>query len=242
MPHDVDSDDEIVVPEYIDGFKDGAANQGSTYEIVAPKGDYDGSDTTQRAGFVVPGLAASWQDRFAYLDPRSSSGRGHLARLAVYAAAAAALVWAAGEMLAAPGDDDGGDGGAIAVPSCDGFRDPLPLTQPDGKLRAYRGATPTLDGVISPEEWCDAELWKPGMEQLRSQYSAVTDPLDLSVQGWLKHDAEALFFAFDVADDTMYGGVAGDVRGDTGTRYRPKGYDRSGASSALCVVFVTNPN
>jgi len=70
-------------------------------------------------------------------------------------------------------------------------------------LNAYPGKTPTLDGVISPGEWDDATTftnagWIP-------QFSLTTNPTDLSLRGYVKHDSKRLYFAFDVTDDMLYG-------------------------------------
>lgn len=71
------------------------------------------------------------------------------------------------------------------------------------ELNAYAGTTPRLDGVISPGEWDDATTftnagWVP-------QFSPTTDNKDLSLKGYVKHDATRLYFAFDVTDDVLYG-------------------------------------
>ena len=69
---------------------------------------------------------------------------------------------------------------------------------------AYRGATPKIDGELSPGEWDDASLligtrgWTP-------QFSPTTDPADLYLKGWVKYDDERLYFAFEVTDDALYG-------------------------------------
>jgi len=70
-------------------------------------------------------------------------------------------------------------------------------------VEAFLGKTPVLDGVISPNEWDDAVSftnagWIP-------QFSPTTDPKDLSLKGWVKHDGRRLYFAFDVTDDVLYG-------------------------------------
>lgn len=70
-------------------------------------------------------------------------------------------------------------------------------------LNAYPGKVPTLDGVISPGEWDDATTftnadWIP-------QFSLTTNPTDLSLRGYVKHDSKRLYFAFDVTDDVLYG-------------------------------------
>jgi SSS family solute:Na+ symporter len=72
------------------------------------------------------------------------------------------------------------------------------------ELRAYLGGTPVLDGVISPGEWSDATEIK-GTKGWAAQFSPTTDASDLSLHGWVKHDQERLWFAFDVTDDVLYG-------------------------------------
>ena len=71
-------------------------------------------------------------------------------------------------------------------------------------LEARPGKTPVLDGVLSPGEWSAATTFT-GVEGWKPQFSPVTDPKDLSVKGYVKHDATRLYFAFDVTDDLLYG-------------------------------------
>ena len=71
-------------------------------------------------------------------------------------------------------------------------------------LDAFPGKTPVIDGVLSPGEWDDATQFS-GVSGWISQFSPVTDPGDLSVRGWVKHDGRRLYFAFDVTDDALYG-------------------------------------
>ena len=56
-------------------------------------------------------------------------------------------------------------------------------------LEAFPGKTPTLDGVISPGEWDDATKFT-GVADWIPQFSRTTDARDLSLRGWVKHDAE----------------------------------------------------
>lgn len=70
-------------------------------------------------------------------------------------------------------------------------------------VRCWRGSTPAVDGVLSPGEWDDAAAisgrdWIP-------QFTPTTDPADLSLRGWVKHDGRDLYFAFEVTDDLLYG-------------------------------------
>ena len=72
------------------------------------------------------------------------------------------------------------------------------------KLDAYRGATPVLDGQISPGEWNDATQFS-GVADWIPQFTQTTNPKDLSLRGYVKHDGRRLYFAFDVTDDVLYG-------------------------------------
>jgi len=71
-------------------------------------------------------------------------------------------------------------------------------------LNAYPGKTPKLDGVISSGEWDDATAFS-GVSDWIPQFSPTSDPADLSLRGWVKHDGRRLYFAFDVTDDVLYG-------------------------------------
>jgi SSS family solute:Na+ symporter len=71
-------------------------------------------------------------------------------------------------------------------------------------LHSYPGSTPHLDGVLSAGEWSDATRFT-GTAGWTSTFTPTTDPKDLSVQGWVKHDSTHLYFAFDVTDDVLYG-------------------------------------
>jgi SSS family solute:Na+ symporter len=72
------------------------------------------------------------------------------------------------------------------------------------KLDAYRGATPVLDGQISPGEWDNATQFS-GVADWIPQFTQTTNPKDLSLRGYVKHDGRRLYFAFDVTDDVLYG-------------------------------------
>ncbi len=72
------------------------------------------------------------------------------------------------------------------------------------ELCAWRGATPVLDGSISPGEYDDATEIR-GCRGWIHTFSPTTDDRDLSLRGWVKHDGENLYFAFEVTDDVLYG-------------------------------------
>jgi len=71
-------------------------------------------------------------------------------------------------------------------------------------LECYLGRTPVLDGVIAPGEYDDATRFR-GVEGWTPQFTPTTDPRDLSLVGYVKHDGRRLYFAFDVTDDVLYG-------------------------------------
>lgn len=71
-------------------------------------------------------------------------------------------------------------------------------------LEAFRGATPRLDGVISPGEYDDAKRFT-GVRDWTRQFTPTRDDRDLSLVGWVKHDGRRLYFAFAVTDDVLYG-------------------------------------
>ncbi|HVR86294.1 MAG TPA: hypothetical protein VMU54_18370 [Planctomycetota bacterium] len=77
-------------------------------------------------------------------------------------------------------------------------------TGPTPVIRAWRGTTPVLDGTISPGEWEDAVHFR-GTRGWTPTFTPTTDEADLSLEGWVKHDGESLYFAFRVTDDLLYG-------------------------------------
>lgn len=77
-----------------------------------------------------------------------------------------------------------------------------PKTKPS--LASYFGKTPEIDGEMSPGEWADATPFS-GVKNWAAQFSPVDSDNDLALKGWVKHDHEALYFAFDVTDDLLYG-------------------------------------
>lgn len=71
-------------------------------------------------------------------------------------------------------------------------------------FEAFPGATPEIDGVLSPGEWSGASHVS-GPSGWVSQFSPVTRPDDLSFNVWATHDGTHLYFAFLVLDDVLYG-------------------------------------
>ena len=72
------------------------------------------------------------------------------------------------------------------------------------EVRVYQGSIPQLDGVIAPGEYDDASqlddfsAWTP-------QFFEVQSSEDLYAKVWLKHDGQALYVAWDITDDVLYG-------------------------------------
>lgn len=87
---------------------------------------------------------------------------------------------------------------------------PAPAPQParHATLLSYKGSTPTLDGVLSPGEYDDAfsfsAPWAGGQMAWTAEFLPVTDPLDLGLTGWIKHDDTHLYLAFNITDDVLY--------------------------------------
>jgi predicted CoA-binding protein len=72
------------------------------------------------------------------------------------------------------------------------------------EVKAWLGTTPKLDGTISPGEYRDAARIT-GVKDWAHTFHPTTDDADLSLEGWVKHDGNALYFAFSITDDVLYG-------------------------------------
>ncbi len=86
------------------------------------------------------------------------------------------------------------------------FSSPSPLSAGESPrtLEAFPGKTPRIDGRLSPGEWDDATAFT-GVLDWAPQFTRTTDPRDLALRGWVKHDGRKLYFAFEVTDDVLYG-------------------------------------
>lgn len=80
----------------------------------------------------------------------------------------------------------------------------LLLSAAERKMDAWRGKTPKVDGVLSPGEYDDAATFT-GVRDWIPQFTPTTEPTDLALRGWVKHDGSRLYFAFAVTDDVLYG-------------------------------------
>lgn len=71
-------------------------------------------------------------------------------------------------------------------------------------LQSWFGSAPVIDGIIAPGEWDDGTEIR-GVIGWTAEFSPVTDDSDLALKGWVKHDAEQLYFGFEIMDDVLYG-------------------------------------
>ena len=71
-------------------------------------------------------------------------------------------------------------------------------------VEAYPGTTPKIDGRLEAKEWSDATPIVGVLDWVHT-FSPTTDPKDLALRGWVKHDGTWLYFAFEVTDDLLYG-------------------------------------
>jgi len=69
---------------------------------------------------------------------------------------------------------------------------------------AYKGATPTIDGTLSPGEWSDAAFIN-GLSGWKEECRVANNAADLSLTCYIKHDDTCLYFAYDVTDNIIYG-------------------------------------
>ncbi len=76
-------------------------------------------------------------------------------------------------------------------------------TKDTTQLHAYFGSTPSIDGVLHPEEWSDAFAFDS--TNWIAQFSPVTSHSDLFLQGFVKRDSKFIYFGFNVTDDIIYG-------------------------------------
>lgn len=72
------------------------------------------------------------------------------------------------------------------------------------ELSSWFGHAPTIDGTLAPGEWADATEIR-GVRDWIPEFSPVTSDQDLRLRGWVKHDAECLYFAFEIHDNLLYG-------------------------------------
>jgi SSS family solute:Na+ symporter len=81
---------------------------------------------------------------------------------------------------------------------------PLALSVTPSPLHSYVGTTPSLDGILDPIEWKDATLITNNITSFDAEFYPVTDPLDLGIVGYVKHDDTRLYFGFNISDNLLY--------------------------------------
>ena len=57
---------------------------------------------------------------------------------------------------------------------------------------------------LAPGEWTDASEIR-GVRDWTPEFSEVRSDADLALRGWVKHDKECLYFAFEITDDVLHG-------------------------------------
>lgn len=72
-------------------------------------------------------------------------------------------------------------------------------------LICWKGTTPHFDGSVDRDEYRDAShfAWNPSW--VEAMPNEIESPEDLDFEGWVKHDGEYLYLAFDIRDDIFYG-------------------------------------
>lgn len=69
----------------------------------------------------------------------------------------------------------------------------------------WKGDSPNFDGYIGDSEYADASRFSWSEEWVEAMKQEITSPEDLYFEGWVKHDREHLYLAFDIRDDLFYG-------------------------------------
>lgn len=70
---------------------------------------------------------------------------------------------------------------------------------------AWSGTTPEFDGHIEIDEYSDASHFTWTDDWIEAMPLEIESKKDLYFEGWVKHDGEYLYLAFDIEDDIFYG-------------------------------------
>ena len=73
------------------------------------------------------------------------------------------------------------------------------------RLVCWKGASPEFDGRLSEGEYDDAARFEWGADWIEAMKQEIASRQDLDFRGWVKHDGEHLYLAFDISDDIFYG-------------------------------------
>ncbi len=79
------------------------------------------------------------------------------------------------------------------------------LANPDRQMVCWKGSTPSFDGHVRASEYEDATPFEWSADWVEAMKQTITSRRDLDFHGWVKHDGEHLYLAFDVSDDIFYG-------------------------------------
>ncbi len=73
------------------------------------------------------------------------------------------------------------------------------------RMISWKGETPNFDGQIEKGEYADASHFMWTEEWVEAMIQEIASQEDLFFEGWVKHDGEHLYLAFDIRDDIFYG-------------------------------------
>ena len=79
------------------------------------------------------------------------------------------------------------------------------LASLDRRMVCWKGGKPEFDGRIGPGEYDDATPFEWNADWVEAMKQDITSRQDLDFNGWVKHDGEHLYLAFDITDDIFYG-------------------------------------
>lgn len=79
------------------------------------------------------------------------------------------------------------------------------LVNLDRRMVCWKGATPGFDGRVDEGEYDDAASFEWNAEWVEAMKQDITSRQDLDFKGWIKHDGEHVYLAFDITDDIFYG-------------------------------------
>ena len=79
------------------------------------------------------------------------------------------------------------------------------LVNLDRQMVCWKGATPEFDGRIVEGEYADAAPFEWNVDWVEAMKQDIASRQDLDFNGWVKHDGEHLYLAFDITDDIFYG-------------------------------------
>ena len=79
------------------------------------------------------------------------------------------------------------------------------LVDLDRRMVCWKGSTPEFDGRIGESEYTDAVSFQWDADWIEAMKQDITSRQDLDFRGWVKHDGEHVYIAFDITDDVFYG-------------------------------------